>query len=100
MGNRTEYSCFVHRMTPNRAGRVFEQCVDPRRFDATPVTDFVESFSPAPTPWLLPPSGAKFAGESHARIIGDIAARDPNALPDTNEDDGSGSPRIADGTVD
>jgi hypothetical protein len=84
MGNRTEYSCFVHRMTPNRAGRVFEQCVDPRRF----------------TPWLLPPSGAKFAGESHARIIGDIAARDPNALPDTNEDDGSGSPRIADGTVD
>ena len=75
-------SALASRMTPNRAGRVFEQCVDPRRFDASPVTDFVEWFSPAPAPWLLPPSGARFAGEAHARDVGEIAARDPHALPE------------------
>ena len=75
-------SALASRMTPNRAGRVFERCVDPRRFDASPVTDFVEWFSPAPAPWLLPPSGARFVGDAHARIVGEIAARDPHALPE------------------
>ena len=50
-------SALASRMTPNRAGRVFEQCVDPRRFDATAVPDFVELFSPAPA--FPPPAHAR-----------------------------------------
>ena len=43
------------RMPVTRAGRVFELCMDPQRFDAMAVPDFVELFSPAPSPFLLPP---------------------------------------------
>ena len=43
------------RMPVLRAGRVFELCMDPQRFDAMAVPDFVELYSPAPSPFLLPP---------------------------------------------
>jgi 2-methylcitrate dehydratase len=43
------------RMPVLRAGRVFEMCMDPQRFDAMAVPDFVELFSPSPSPFLLPP---------------------------------------------
>ena len=63
------------RMPPTRAGRVFEMCADPQRFDATAVPDFVELFSPAPAPFLLPPMrGGVDYREPRGVVDGGVAA--------------------------
>ena len=72
------------RMPPTRAGRVFERIVDPQTFDRMAVPDYVELFSPAPAPFILPPirGGADAwderaaRGMSAAALLADDGAED------------------------
>ena len=64
------------RMPPTRAGRVFEMVSNPQRFDTMAVPDFVELFTPAPSPFLLPPIGTLRYGAAGVFLSDGAAARD------------------------